>query len=155
LCPPAPNDCSIVYAGEDTTVCEGTSTILTAAYHPLGQDTSSYDVTTQQACPTPPLAGGIPTSLEIDDRWSDLIDLGFEFCFFGGVYSQVLIGSNGVLSFELDNADGYNGWGIGAEDTLPNASNTTLSDANIFGVAHDIDPSFRFFTIKTICGELF
>ena len=146
LCPPAPNDCSIVYAGEDTTVCEGTSTILTAAYHPLGQDTSSYDVTTQQACPTPPLTGGIPTSLEIDDRWSDVIDLGFEFCFFGGVYSQVLIGSNGVLSFELDNADGYNGWGIGAEDTLPNASNTTLSDANIFGVAHDIDPS--------VCGEI-
>ena len=146
LCPPAPNDCSIVYAGEDTTVCEGTSTILSAAYHPLGQDTSSYDVTTQQACPTPPLTGGIPTSLEIDDRWSDVIDLGFEFCFFGGVYSQVLIGSNGVLSFELDNADGYNGWGIGAEDTLPNASNTTLSDANIFGVAHDIDPS--------VCGEI-
>ena len=146
LCPPAPNDCSIIYAGDDTTVCEGTSTILTAAYHPLGQDTTSYDVTTQQGCPTPPLAGGIPTSLEIDDRWSEVIDLGFEFCFFGGVYSQVLIGSNGVLSFELDNADGYNGWGIGAEDTLPNASNTTLSDANIFGVAHDIDPS--------VCGEI-
>ena len=146
LCPPAPNDCSIVYAGEDTTVCEGTSTELTAVYHPLGQDTTSYDVTTQQGCPTPPLEGGIPTSLDIDDRWSDVIDLGFEFCFFGGVYSQVLIGSNGVLSFELDNAGGYNGWNLGAEDTLPNSSNTTLSDANIYGVAHDIDPS--------VCGEI-
>lgn len=146
LCPPAPNDCSIVYAGEDTTVCEGTSTNLTAVYHPLGQDTSSYDITTQQGCPTPPLTGGIPTSLDIDDRWSEVIDLGFDFCFFGGIYSQVLIGSNGVLSFELDNADGYNGWNLDAGDALPNASNTTLSDANIYGVAHDIDPS--------VCGEI-
>ncbi len=146
LCPPAPNDCSIIYAGEDTTVCEGTSTELTAVYHPLGQDPTSYDISTQEGCPTPPLEGGIPTSLDIDDRWSEAIDLGFEFCFFGGVYNQVLIGSNGVLSFETDNAGGFNGWNLNADDALPNATNTSLSDANIYGVAHDIDPS--------ACGEI-
>ena len=58
----------IIYAGEDTGFCEGASTNLTAVYHPLGQDTTSYDVTTQQGCPSPPLTGGVPTSLEIDDR---------------------------------------------------------------------------------------
>ena len=146
LCPPAPNDCSIIYAGEDTGFCAGASTNLTAVYHPLGQDTTSYDVTTQQGCPSPPLTGGVPTSLEIDDRWSDVIDLGFEFCFFGGTYSQILIGSNGVLSFELDNADSYNGYNIDTDDTLPNSTNTSLSEANIFGVAHDIDPS--------VCGSI-
>ena len=146
LCPPAPNDCSIIYAGEDTGFCEGASTNLTAVYHPLGQDTTSYDVTTQQGCPSPPLTGGVPTSLEIDDRWSDVIDLGFEFCFFGGTYSQILIGSNGVLSFEIDNADSYNGYNIDTDDTLPNSTNTSLSEANIFGVAHDIDPS--------VCGSI-
>ena len=146
LCPPAPNDCSIIYAGEDTGFCEGASTNLTAVYHPLGQDTTSYDVTTQQQCPSPPLTGGVPTSLEIDDRWSDVIDLGFEFCFFGGAYSQILIGSNGVLSFELDNADSYNGYNIDTDDTLPNSTNTSFSEANIFGVAHDIDPS--------VCGSI-
>ena len=52
-----------------------------------------------------------------------------------------MIGSNGVLSFELDNADGFNGFSIETGDTLPNSSNFTLSEANIFGVAHDIDPS--------------
>ena len=146
LCPPAPNECSIIYAGEDTEFCEGTSANLSAVYHPLGQDTTSYDVTTQQACPTPPLTGGIPTSLEIDDRWSEAIDLGFEFCFFGGTYSQLLIGSNGVLSFELDNAGGYNSYSLDTDDTLPNSTNTSLSQANIFGVAHDIDPS--------VCGSI-
>ena len=146
ICPPAPNDCSIIYAGEDTASCEDGSTNLTAVYHPLGQDTSSYDVTSQQGCPLPPLAGGTPTSIETDDVWSEAIELGFEFCFFGDTYSQILIGSNGVLSFELENADSYNGYNINSGDTLPNASNTTLSEANIFGVAQDIDPS--------VCGEI-
>ena len=146
ICPPAPNDCSIIYAGEDTASCEDGSTNLTAVYHPLGQDTSSYDVTTQQGCPLLPLTGGSPTSIETDDVWSEAIELGFEFCFFGGTYSQILIGSNGVLSFELENAGGFNGYNINSGDTLPNSSNFTLSQANIFGVAQDIDPS--------VCGEI-
>ena len=93
-------------AGEDTIFCSDGSTpaTLSASYHLFGQDTTSYDVTVQENCPAPNLTGGTPTSLDIDDRWSDVIDLGFEFCFFGETYSQILIGSNGVLSFELDNA---------------------------------------------------
>lgn len=53
----------------------------------------------------PATTGGTPTSLNIDDTWSDVIDLGFEFCFFGDTYSQILIGSNGVLSFEFEMQD--------------------------------------------------
>ncbi|MGB2142866.1 MAG: fibronectin type III domain-containing protein [Flavobacteriaceae bacterium] len=146
LCPPPPNDCSIIYAGEDTAFCEGTSTNLTATYHLLGQDTTSYEINSQEGCPTPGITGGTPTSLDIDDTWSDVIDLGFEFCFFGDTYSQILIGSNGVLSFELENAGSGNGYSLGSGDTLPNSSNSTLSEANIFGVGHDIDPS--------VCGDI-
>ena len=146
LCPPPPNECSVIYAGEDTTFCGGTSTNLTATYHILGQDTTSYEVTSQEGCPMPQLSGGTPTSLDIDDTWSDSIDLGFEFCFFGETYSQILIGSNGVLSFELENAGGGNGYSLDSDDTLPNSSNSTLSEANIFGVGHDIDPS--------VCGDI-
>jgi gliding motility-associated-like protein len=146
LCPPPPNDCSIIYAGEDTAFCEGTSTDLTATYHLLGQDTTSYEINSQNGCPTPGITGGTPTSLDIDDTWSDVIDLGFEFCFFGDTYSQIIIGSNGVLSFELENAGTGNGYSLGSGDTLPNSSNSTLSEANIFGVGHDIDPS--------VCGDI-
>ena len=148
ICPPPPNECSIVYAGEDTTFCSDNdpATTLTASYHIQGQDVSSYDISSIEDCPSPPLTGGIPTSINTDDVWSDVIDLGFEFCFFGETYNQVLIGSNGVLSFELENANGFNGWNIDPGDTLPNGTNTTLSQANIFGVAHDIDPGD--------CGEI-
>ena len=153
LCPPPPNECSIVYAGEDTTFCSDNdpATVLTASYHIAGQDTTSYDVTSLDECPAPILEGGTPTSIDTDDIWSDAIDLGFDFCFFGETYSQILIGSNGVLSFELENAGTGNGWdlqgfGSSTPDQLPNSSNTTISEANIFGVGHDIDPSE--------CGEI-
>ena len=153
LCPPPPNECSIVYAGEDTTFCSDndSATVLTASYHIVGQDTTSYDVTLLDECPAPILEGGTPTSIDTDDIWSEAIDLGFDFCFFGETYSQILIGSNGVLSFEFENAETGNGWdlqgfGSSTPDQLPNSSNTTISEANIFGVGHDIDPSD--------CGEI-
>ena len=143
ICPPPPNECSIVYAGEDSSLCadDDATTTLTASYHILGQDTSAYEITSVNNCEFPSFLGGTPTSVETDDEWSDVIDIGFDFCFFGGTYNQLLIGSNGVVSFDLSNASGYNGWSYDPGDTLPNSSNSSLSDANIFGVAHDIDPS--------------
>lgn len=143
ICPPPPNECSIVYAGEDSSLCadDGATTTLTANYHILGQDTSAYEITSVGNCEFPSFIGGTPTSVETDDEWSDVIDIGFDFCFFGGTYNQLLIGSNGVISFDLSNSNGYNGWSYDPADTLPNSSNSSLSDANIFGVAHDIDPS--------------
>ena len=143
ICPPPPNECSIVYAGEDSSLCadDDATTTLTASYHILGQDTSAYEITSVNNCEFPSFLGGTPTSVETDDEWSDVIDIGFDFCFFGGTYNQLLIGSNGVISFDLSNANGYNGWSYDPGDTLPNSSNSSLSDANIFGVAHDIDPS--------------
>ncbi|WP_452227394.1 T9SS type B sorting domain-containing protein [Lacinutrix cladophorae] len=142
ICPPPPNPCSIIYAGEDATVnCDDTSTDLEANFHLFGQDTNTYIINGLDTCPLPSTVGGTPTSLDIDDTWSDVLDIGFEFCFFGQVYDQILVGSNGVLSFELENANTGNGWAMGAGDTLPNNTNATLAEANIFGVGHDIDPS--------------
>jgi gliding motility-associated-like protein len=154
ICPPPPNECSIVYAGEDSSFCTDneTETTLTASYHILGQDTTAYEITSVNNCEFPSFVGGTPTSIDIDDTWSDAIDIGFDFCFFGGTYDQLLIGSNGVLSFEIgvltDNfpntffqPDNFNDYNLDIGDTLPNASNPTLSEANIFGVGHDINPA--------------
>ena len=150
ICPPPPNECSIVYAGEDSSFCTDneTETTLTAFYHILGQDTTEYEITSVNNCEFPPFVGGTPSSVNIDDRWSEVIDIGFDFCFFGGTYNQLLIGSNGVISFETDVIndgvgfpDEFNGYNLDIGDTLPNASNPTLSEANIFGVGHDINPA--------------
>ncbi|MCX7551040.1 gliding motility-associated C-terminal domain-containing protein [Xanthomarina sp. F2636L] len=151
LCPPPPNPCSIAYAGEDTSVdCNTPDALLSANFHLYGQDTENYDINAIDTCPSPPVDGATPTSINIDDRWSEVLDLGFDFCFYGGVYNQVIIGSNGVVSFETQHAGTYNEWDLqpfgGGPSTLPNTTNTTITEANIFGVGHDIDPS--------VCGSI-
>jgi uncharacterized repeat protein (TIGR01451 family) len=60
------------------------------------------------------LTAPIPSGVTSDDQWSGVINMGFPFCFFGTYYSQVLIGSNGSLSFNLVNANGYQTWPINA-----------------------------------------
>ncbi|WP_055445156.1 Ig-like domain-containing protein [Lacinutrix himadriensis] len=78
----------------------------------------------------------------IDDAWTDPINLPFDFCFFGDSYNQVQVGGNGVIRFDIDPSDtggGSNNWSF--NQTIPNNTNSTLGEANIFGAAHDMDPS--------------
>ncbi|WP_452231844.1 T9SS type A sorting domain-containing protein [Lacinutrix sp. MEBiC02595] len=79
------------------------------------------------------------TSLNLDDTWSGILNLPFDFSFYGDTYSDLIIGGNGVVSFDTSKANGFNGWLF--SETLPNNTNTALSDANIFGAAHDMDAS--------------
>ncbi len=145
LCPAPPNECSMIFAGPDQTFdCDDNSVDLTASFQVTGQDFNVYEINALTSCPTPPTTGGTPTSLDIDDRWSEVIDLGFEFCFFGGVYNEILIGSNGVATFDTSLAGGFNDWGF--TDTLPNNTDNALSQPNIFAGLHDIDPS--------VCGDV-
>ncbi len=74
-----------------------------------------------------------------DDQWSPVIDLPFDFCFFGDSYDQVQVGGNGVIRFDVNPGDTSNNWAF--TEPLPNNANPTLGEANIFGAAHDMDPS--------------
>ncbi len=107
---------------------------LTAQYFETGS-TSSYSV-----CPIPytpyPYNTGTGFSIGIDDVWTPVINLPFGFCFFGVNYTQCLVGSNGVITFNLANAGGYCPWPFTAPCPSP-----ALPTNSIFGVYHDIDPS--------------
>ncbi|GIV26632.1 MAG: hypothetical protein KatS3mg027_0446 [Bacteroidia bacterium] len=114
---------------------------LTASAFNIGQ-TTSYSVTSIPFAPPYPIAGsGIGVSVGTDDVWSPLVNLPFPFCFFGSTYNQCVIGSNGVISFNLSYASGYCPWSFSA--TCPSPSLPTNA---IFGVYHDIDPS--------VCGSV-
>jgi hypothetical protein len=79
---------------------------------------SSYTVEPIQFLPFSFTQG---TSLTLsDDQYSEMIPIGFDFCFFGESYDTVLIASNGYITFNTTNAGGYAPWSIG--DTLPSAS---------------------------------
>ena len=83
------------------------------------------------------LANSINTN--IDDAWSPVEVLPFEFCFFENIETQFQVGSNGGIRFDVDPDDTYNGWSF-IED-VPNNTNETLSEVNVFTPVHDIDPS--------------
>ncbi|MGI9528045.1 MAG: T9SS type B sorting domain-containing protein [Weeksellaceae bacterium] len=69
----------------------------------------------------------------VDDKFSDLIPLGFDFCFYDETYSNIIIGTNGILSFDVDDAEADNPTTILERNPSPK-----LVDNAIFGVQHDL-----------------
>jgi hypothetical protein len=78
-----------------------------------------------------------PVSVNTDDVWSPIVNLPFNFCFYGNSYNRVLIGSNGTITFDLTTyaPGGFSAWAFNTN--LPSSS---LFLNSIFGVYHDIDP---------------
>jgi large repetitive protein len=131
--------CPAIDAGPDQTLpCSTPCTNLTATPFATGA-TTTYSVS---AIPhTPPIAynqaGGTAISVNTDDVWSSIINLPFNFCFYGANYSTVKVGSNGAIQFGPAAGGGTHPWSYSA--SCPSAALTTAG--NVFGVYHDIDPS--------------
>ncbi len=139
--PPDPGDfgCPSIDLGPDIALPECydpcQSLELTADVFETGLPTS-YEVQSIPFSPPYSLTAGTQFSINTDDVWSSLITLPFNFCYFGTNYNQCVVGSNGLMSFDPNYADGYCPWAYTA--TCPSAM---LPLNSIFGVYHDIDPS--------------
>lgn len=131
-----------VDAGQDVVLeCGEECTDLTATFLETGL-TTEYEVSSIDYNPPFPFTGGTGVSVDIDDRWSNIINIPFDFCFFEESYDKMLIGSNAVISFET-NINGqtpneYCAWGIGDREAIPNPD---LFRTTIFGPYMDVDPS--------------
>ncbi|NHN25388.1 T9SS type A sorting domain-containing protein [Flavobacterium jejuense] len=149
-------------ADPDPINCSATSTCvdLEATYLNLGE-TTSYLV--ESIAYNPPYQFGCltnPVSVNTDDVWSPTINLPFDFCFYGNTYNQCLIGSNGVITFDLtsNSPGGTCGWSFNAN--LPIVGDSSLIENAIFGVFHDIDPTYggevgwELITLNTGCRAL-
>ena len=55
-----------------------------------------------------------------DDKYSDIIPLTFDFTFFGATHSQVVVGTNGEIRFDISLANGVSPWSFNT--TIPNLS---------------------------------
>ena len=110
--------------------------VLEANYTEL-YETTSYEVT---SIPYTSLTGltneTIITSITADDKWSDIRTIPFDFCFYNNVYNQLIIGDNGIVSFNTILAGDDSPY---APNTIPNNITTNV----ICGVYHDLtnDPS--------------
>lgn len=107
-----------------------------------GGETTNYDVTSIAYNP-PAAFSGLANSqagfVGSDDPYSDIIDIPFTFSYFGSCYTQLIISTNGMISFDIEHAG--NGSPFTAQalpytfDFLDRYNNT------IFGVHQDIHPN--------------
>lgn len=92
-------------------------------------------------------------SLYADDIYSSAIGLPFPVCFYGASYSSLVVGSNGIVSFDVTNAGKRNNFSqiVSYFDSTPvqipyagglqnTLSRTYYPKASIMGVFHDIFP---------------
>jgi gliding motility-associated-like protein len=116
--------------------CTQPCTTLTANYFDAGA-TSSYGVSQIPYTPFS-FTGGTAVFINQDDIWSGVVQLPFTFCFFGQPYTQLVIGANGLVTFDLSMANQYCQWNTAASGQLPT---TAMYTNSIMGPYHDIDPS--------------
>lgn len=130
--------CPAIDAGVDQTLpCSQNCTDLTATPFHTGL-TNTYAVSSIPH--TPPIAynagGGNPIAVGVDDVWSPIINLPFNFCYYGQNYSTVKVGANGAIQFNPAAGGGGHPWSFNAS-----CPSTALNAAgHIFGAYHDIDP---------------
>ena len=147
--------------------CTASSTCvdLEATYLDLGETT---DYIVEPIAYNPPFSfNGLanPVSVNIDDRWSSIVNLPFDFCFYGSTYDRCLVGSNGVITFDTTSNTPTTGtcdWEFDSTNpgSLPISGHSSLIENAIFGVFHDIDPSlggeigWELITLPTGCQAL-
>src|SRR4051812_40765010 len=70
-------------------LCQGNCAVLNASVVPVNA-TNTYSI---QSIPYTPFAytGGTGVSVGTDDVWSPVINLGFNFCYFGNTYSTCIL----------------------------------------------------------------
>ncbi|MEY2693591.1 MAG: hypothetical protein RIT03_1983 [Bacteroidota bacterium] len=116
----------------------GQCTTLTANYYP-GNATTSYTVSSIPYAPTFPFTGGTTINANADDTWSSVVNLPFSFSFFNTNYTQILVGSNGLVTFGTStySPNGFCNWNF--TQTIPNAA-FPVKNA-IYGVYQDTNIS--------------
>lgn len=131
--------CPNIQVDDETVDCNNPCVDLTATFLQTGE-TTNYEVSSIPYAPPYPFTGGTPTFVGTDDVFSPVITIPFDFCFYGNSYNQLVIGANGVLSFDLNLASGFCAWSF--SDTIPSSPNTSGPYENaIHGAFLDINPA--------------
>lgn len=94
--------------------------------------TAQYTVT---AIPSQQYVATLPLAFTADDTYSAVIPLNFNFDFFGNSYSQVIVSTNGHITFDTTSANGNAPWAFSG--TIPNASFPIKN--SFLGCYHDMN----------------
>lgn len=111
------------------------------------KSSSDYTLVNTPYAPYPyvTMTGAQDPALYADDEYSYLVNLPFNFCFFGANYNSAVVGSNGLITFDASNASCSNAWPI--TQPIPYAGGTQCSSfstyyprASIMAAYSDLDP---------------
>lgn len=101
--------------------------------YPVLRQTASYQVSQEVYSPPIPLNQGTVLNANYDDLFAKKLDLPFKFCFYNQYYQALIVGSNGMVTFDQTQLGNIN---------YPNVQwtnpSTSLPKNSIFGVYHDI-----------------
>jgi gliding motility-associated-like protein len=107
--------------------------ILLHAEYPVLKQTSTYALSSEVYNPPVALNQGTALNANADDLFTTKLDLPFSFCFFGQNFDALIVGSNGMITFDLSQLGNIN---------YPNVfwqnPNVSLPKNSIFGVYHDM-----------------
>lgn len=101
----------------------------------LGPDTTLCNSNIVNVRATFTGGNGELTNLSSDDEYSDTIDIGFPFTFYGNTYTKCNLSTNGYLTFDLQVPGSFSTF------SFPNPCPDPTAPLNsIYGVARDLDP---------------
>lgn len=106
--------------------------LLLSAHYPTYKATNQYSVSATAYRPYP-TTNKTTIKGNLDDIFTEAINLPFTFCFYGDAYNKIIIGSNGMVSFDVAQANQPNAPNF--TESLPSAN---LPKKSIFGVLHDM-----------------
>ncbi|MDX2172751.1 MAG: gliding motility-associated C-terminal domain-containing protein [Bacteroidota bacterium] len=99
-----------VGTGPTTVICLGQCANLTASVVPPQNSTTTYSVASIAYTTFPYSGGNNAFASSLDDTWSDVIDIGFNFCYFGNNFNKLVVGSNGEITFDQSVANTPESW---------------------------------------------
>ncbi len=132
--------------GQDATVCQGQTVVITNCAGSSGIGSAGINL-------------NAPTTVTLsDDVWSGVVNIGFTFNFYGANYTQCVIGSNGLVSFNLANANGYCPWALAGVPPLPTTALTSAYNTAML-CYQDMNPAMggtiKYQTIGTAPNRIF
>lgn len=132
-------------------ICESGPVMKTleARYFDI-KTTDTYKVEAIDYNPPFPFFGGDMIDLTRDDYWSNTVNLGFDFCFFGKSYNKVLITTNGAITFSVAGEveggrytpEAHSPWSFSQSIPYQARTNEPPFVNAIFGVMQDLDPNY-------------
>jgi len=137
--------CILLDAGSDQTIdCDNPEVQLDITINGLPElilpntGTETYRIEIP-SCPLPALTGD-PTNINVDDTFSGILPIDFDFSFYGNTYTEYVVGANGRIAFDTSLANGFDNWSFEPNELLPFEDGSSFFFNMIYGAYHDIHP---------------